>query len=1073
MAKSIIKFITQTLNRATTEGKGLKRWLHATNIILPKTKGTPRADKLRIVHLFEADLNLWWKIIWAKRALRNCNKVMPQEQWGGRGGRQAGDLAAMKETMFATARVNHQHIGMVDLDASACYDRITHASAYVASKWAGVPREARTLLIEVLQHMEYDVRTSNGVSSLKYRHTPENPIHGTGQGSSASPAIWTMLSCGLIHIMNDKQQGVVSKGMVRENDVQSAIAMYVDDASLWAIDNNPMMMEKRLKHHLRCWSYLLRVSGGKLNLQKCFVYAADHTVSRVGVRASDRAVTLRNDGNVIEQKPCTTHHKTIGTYKSIHPRHPASIRIIREKSTATAALAAKANTGPDGTLILYQQYYLPRLRYLLTTADFTEKQLRIAMQPACTLLLRACGFSSKFPRAVLHAPTKAGGANIHSMYSIQTACNLAMITRMLRSDTKLRQMMENLLDRLTIYNGLPGNVLTTDMGSWVPWTWVHPTLQAARSHGICIVAPGRHTLETGTIMQHAGATVRDKETLFRINQVRMSFGVTYIRELYKGDAFDWKYCEPPPHRGDWRSWPKQTQLHTAMLNDWRRWIATQVTTTQYVPGADRCLIQENTNSCLEMLTHTSKMFKLDDDRLGKTLHEGLIYAATDGSVDKTATHAWVLSDGREIIAAGGGITSGCKQNWSSYRSEGFAMIAVHEYLEKACNRYRVDRDRLRIEGYTDSRSIIQTINHQTKSNDNMDMRRELLEWIALHKPSWSHVRAHQDSPHISQALNLDATMNVEADRLANIMQKEPMQERDNPKLPSVLIDGRVVCTKIHQTIIHHIESKRFHAYMKTKLGETIHNSIDWEAYGSAMSMVPPSKRATIIKLSQGWLPTNERLYKTNQQTESVCPNCAETEDNDHFLRCRGERGYEDRQKARDSVIQWAKTTGCPYIVVQELQHLIQEHWADVKNTAPTTHGIWRGWTPKSWKEIIDQRKSMKMKGQTWVSKLIAHMWEVSIDLWRTRNGYIHTNAATNVTKQQTREIYQELRRAAADHPILQVPMSLRLQADDHTLSKWCHDTWPTVWKEQRDRTFGKDIRRYFDRTGTTKDDELT
>ena len=155
--------------------------------------------------------------------------------------------------------------------------------------------------------------------------------------------------------------------------------------------------------------------------------------------------------------------------------------------------------------------------------------------------------------------TKAGGANIHSMYSIQTACNLAMITRMLRSDTKLRQMMENLLDRLTIYNGLPGNVLTTDMGSWVPWTWVHPTLQAARSHGICIVAPGRHTLETGTIMQHAGATVRDKETLFRINQVRMSFGVTYIRELYKGDAFDWKYCEPPPHRGDWRSWPKQTQ----------------------------------------------------------------------------------------------------------------------------------------------------------------------------------------------------------------------------------------------------------------------------------------------------------------------------------------------------------------------------------------------------------------------------------------------------------------------------------------------------------------------------------
>ena len=50
--------LTTFLNIAITNGISITRWQHAANVMIEKDKGRPNINRLRIIHLFEADLNL-------------------------------------------------------------------------------------------------------------------------------------------------------------------------------------------------------------------------------------------------------------------------------------------------------------------------------------------------------------------------------------------------------------------------------------------------------------------------------------------------------------------------------------------------------------------------------------------------------------------------------------------------------------------------------------------------------------------------------------------------------------------------------------------------------------------------------------------------------------------------------------------------------------------------------------------------------------------------------------------------------------------------------------------------------
>jgi hypothetical protein len=68
-------------------------------MMIEKQPGCPRINKLRVIHLFEADYNLLLKIIWARRLVWNAHDLgkINEGQAGSRPGRKALDVVIQKK----------------------------------------------------------------------------------------------------------------------------------------------------------------------------------------------------------------------------------------------------------------------------------------------------------------------------------------------------------------------------------------------------------------------------------------------------------------------------------------------------------------------------------------------------------------------------------------------------------------------------------------------------------------------------------------------------------------------------------------------------------------------------------------------------------------------------------------------------------------------------------------------------------------------------------------------------------------------------------------------------------------
>jgi len=62
------------------------RWRTVASAMLEKIPGQPKINKLRIIHIIEADLNLLMGILWGRRLLSLSIKHLNTQQWGSRAG---------------------------------------------------------------------------------------------------------------------------------------------------------------------------------------------------------------------------------------------------------------------------------------------------------------------------------------------------------------------------------------------------------------------------------------------------------------------------------------------------------------------------------------------------------------------------------------------------------------------------------------------------------------------------------------------------------------------------------------------------------------------------------------------------------------------------------------------------------------------------------------------------------------------------------------------------------------------------------------------------------------------------
>lgn len=125
-----------------------------------------------------------------------------------------------------------------------------------------------------LQFMQFWHKMALGISKSFYQRSNESPVHGSGQGSCASPALWLLISSILMDCLTSAAIGLSIQDVNKLTIIKQWIEGFVDDTSLFTSlephESNLCKLVANLNHDTQLWAELLEATGGKLELSKCF-----------------------------------------------------------------------------------------------------------------------------------------------------------------------------------------------------------------------------------------------------------------------------------------------------------------------------------------------------------------------------------------------------------------------------------------------------------------------------------------------------------------------------------------------------------------------------------------------------------------------------------------------------------------------------------------------------------------------------------------------------------------------------------------------------------------------------------
>lgn len=138
----------------------------STTPLLEKIPGKAVTEKLRVIHIFEADYNLILKFFISKKTLRHAinNKTISTKQAGGRPGRTAIDEAIKTVTTFEICNLQRISGGVMYNDAKACFDRIVENISNLTCLNAGAPIQVLNVHHNTIQDMKYIIKHKHGLS---------------------------------------------------------------------------------------------------------------------------------------------------------------------------------------------------------------------------------------------------------------------------------------------------------------------------------------------------------------------------------------------------------------------------------------------------------------------------------------------------------------------------------------------------------------------------------------------------------------------------------------------------------------------------------------------------------------------------------------------------------------------------------------------------------------------------------------------------------------------------------------------------------------------------------------------
>ena len=155
-----------------------------------KDNGVYKINRLRDLHIIEAELNLKRRELIARRLIQNAEayNMIPMNNCGGWSGKIALDVVMLKYFTLSTCKQQRKNCALTDWDESACYDRIIPKILYLCYGKMDLPIDDCQWLARALVNMEYKVFTTHDPSEKISKTDSNGPIFRIGQGATDASA---------------------------------------------------------------------------------------------------------------------------------------------------------------------------------------------------------------------------------------------------------------------------------------------------------------------------------------------------------------------------------------------------------------------------------------------------------------------------------------------------------------------------------------------------------------------------------------------------------------------------------------------------------------------------------------------------------------------------------------------------------------------------------------------------------------------------------------------------------------------------------------------------------------------
>ena len=366
----------------------LPRWRKAIAVMLEKGKG-PRIDKLRIIQLISADLQLLMRVIILPGAEAVYHEKKLNESQYARKKTTVMSALVEKRLMIEQSKLTREDSMWVVSDMTACYDRHIKEVGEIVLASHGVNRDGAALLLKTLGEMRTHVQTEYGVSKNHYTSTDEEVHYGTGQGNIVSVFVCQFGTSVIFYILEDEFDGwnnIDEEGKVI--GVKLAVG-FVDDTDFFLKrhKNTIILAGKVYQRYIK----LYQATGGLISIEKSKFYHWRWVFEQGKLRIKNLEDT--SEEIPLEQLQPHVGTRTLGMKLDVTLQFHDAVQFIKEKMYKVLGKMSGSPINAYEGGMLYRIWFTASVYFGIEAISLTQKQCDILDKIWMVPFLHRMGFA--------------------------------------------------------------------------------------------------------------------------------------------------------------------------------------------------------------------------------------------------------------------------------------------------------------------------------------------------------------------------------------------------------------------------------------------------------------------------------------------------------------------------------------------------------------------------------------------------------------------------------------------------------------------------------------------------------